>query len=100
VTQPIGVVLPKPPTPLADRFVGHRDAAFEQELFHVAVAQGEAIGEPDPVADDCARQAVVLVAFAGGGRGHLWLPILECEGSGRCHHQGNDVMGQEAGATS
>jgi hypothetical protein len=46
-TQPIGVVLPKFPTPFADRFVGHDDAAFEQEFLHVAVAQGEAIVEPD-----------------------------------------------------
>jgi hypothetical protein len=33
--------------------------------------------EPDPVADDFAGKAVVLIAFAGGGRGHVWLPILE-----------------------
>jgi hypothetical protein len=99
-SQPIGAVLPKLPTPLADGFVGHRDAAFEQEFFHVAVAQGEAIVEPDPVADDFAREAVVLVSFAGGGRGHVWLPILEFEWSGRSHHQSNYVMGQEAGSTS
>src|SRR5262249_20538682 len=98
--EPIGVVLPKLPTPPADRFVGHRDAAFEQDLFHVAVAQGEAVVEPDPVADDFARKAVVLVSFAGGGRDHVWLPILEFEWSGRSHHQGNYVMGQEAGSAS
>jgi hypothetical protein len=99
-SQPIGVVLPKLPAPLADRFMGHSHAAFEQELFHVAVAQGEAIGEPDPMADDFARKAVVLVSFAGGGRGHVWLPILEFEWSGRSHHQSNYVMGQEADSTS
>jgi hypothetical protein len=38
LSQPIGVVLPKLATPLANGFVGHRDAAFEQELFHIAVA--------------------------------------------------------------
>jgi len=70
-SQPIRVVLPKLPTPFADRFVGYRDAAFEQELFHVAVAESEAIVEPDPVADDFARKAVVLVAFAGSRRGHV-----------------------------
>src|SRR5215470_17957213 len=70
-SQPIRVVLPKLPTPFADRFVGYRDAAFEQELFHVAVAESEAIVEPDPVADDLARKAVVLVAFAGSRRGHV-----------------------------
>jgi hypothetical protein len=99
-SQPIGVILPKLQTPFADSFVGHRDAAFEQELFHVAVAQGEAIVEPDPVADDFARKAVVLVAFARGGKGYVWLPILEFEWSGRNHHQVNYVMGQEAGSTS
>src|SRR5262245_32257279 len=98
--QPIGVVLPTRPTPLPERFVGHCDAAFEQEFFHITVAQGEAIIEPDSVADDFARKAVVLVAFAGGGRGHVWLPLLEFEWSGRSHHQGNYVVGQEAGATS
>ncbi len=99
-SQPIGAVLPKLPTPLADRFVGHRDAAFEQEFFHITVAQGEAIIEPDPVTDDFARKAVVLVAFAGAERGHVGLPILEFAWSGRRHHQGNYVMGQEAGSTS
>src|SRR5215831_10705526 len=99
-SQPIGVVLPKLPTPLTDRFMGHSNAAFEQELFHIAVAQGEAIIEPDPMADDFARKAVVLVAFADGGRGHVGLPILEFEWSGRDHHQGNYVMGQEVGSTS
>jgi hypothetical protein len=98
--QPIGVVLPHLPPPWADRFVGHREAAFEPECFHVAVAQGEARGEPDPVADDFAGKAVVLVAFTGGGRGHGGLPSLEFEWAGRNHHQGNDVMGQEAGSTS
>jgi hypothetical protein len=51
-SQPMSIVLPTLATPLADGFVGHHDAACEQELFHVAVAQGEARGEPDPVADD------------------------------------------------
>jgi len=74
--QPIGVVLSKLPTPLADGFVGHHDAALEQELFYVAVAQGEAIGEPDPVADDFARTAVVLVTFGVCGWSHAWMPIL------------------------
>src|SRR5262245_43834431 len=99
-SQPIGVVLPKLPTPFADGFVGHRDATFEQELFHVAVAQGESLVEPDSVADDFARKAVVLVTRGVSGWGHVWLPILEFEWSGRSHHQGNYVMGQVAGSTS
>ena len=69
-SQPMGVVLPKLPTPLADGFVGHRDAAFEQEFFHVAVAESEAIGEPDPMADDFAGEAVVFVTLGVCGWGH------------------------------
>ena len=74
-TQPIGVVLPKLPTPLTDGLMGHGDATLEQEFLHVAVAEGEPIVEPDPMADDLPRKAVVLVAFGVGRRGHAWLPI-------------------------
>jgi len=56
--------------------MGHRDAAFEQELFHVAVAESEAIVEPDPMADDFAGKAVVFVTLGVCGWGHAWLPIL------------------------
>jgi hypothetical protein len=66
-TQPIGVVLPKLPTPLADGFVGHGDAAFEQEFLHITVAQGEAIVEPDPVANDFSGKPVVFVTLGVGG---------------------------------
>jgi hypothetical protein len=64
--QPIGVVLAKLPTPLADRFVGHVNAAFEQEFWHIAVAQGEAIGEPDTVADDFTGKAIVFIVLGVG----------------------------------
>jgi hypothetical protein len=100
VAQLIRVLLAELPTPLPASCVGHRDATFAQECLDVAVAQGAAIGEPDPVADDCAGKAVVLVSFAGGGRVHVWLPILAFQWSGRSHYQGNYVMGQEAGSTS
>src|SRR5262249_58673738 len=75
-SQPMGVVLPTLAPPWADGCVGHQDAACAQELFHVAGAQGEARGEPDPVTDDCARTAVVLVTFGVCGWRHAWLPIL------------------------
>ena len=65
VLQRIGVVLPKLPTPLADGLVGHRDTALEQDLLHVAVTQVKAIVEPDAVADDLGREAVMLVAIGG-----------------------------------
>jgi len=41
--QPIRIILPKLETPLADGLVRHGDAAFEQELLYIAVAQREAI---------------------------------------------------------
>jgi hypothetical protein len=47
VLQLIGVVLPKLQTPLADGLVRHSDAALKQELLYVAVAQREAIIQPD-----------------------------------------------------
>src|SRR5215470_523138 len=71
-TQPIGVILPKLPAPLADGFVGHCDAAFEQEFLHVAIAQGEAIGEPDAMTDNFTGKAVVLVTLGVGRRGYVW----------------------------
>jgi hypothetical protein len=88
VAQLIRILLAKLPTPFPDRFVGHRDATFEQQFFHIAVAQGEAIGEPDPVADDFSRKAVILVTLGVGRRGHAWLPILGFMCSVRAHRWG------------
>lgn len=73
--QPIGVILPELATPLTDGFIGDGDAALEQHLLHVAVAQGESIVEPDAVADDLPWKAVMFVALSGGGRDHVWQPI-------------------------
>src|SRR5262249_49769387 len=50
--QLIRVVLPKFQTPLTDGFMADVDAAFEQQLLYIAVAQGKAVVEPDPMADD------------------------------------------------
>jgi hypothetical protein len=69
-TQAIGILLPKLSTPLTDSFMGYNDATLEQEFLHVAVAQGEAIVEPNPVANDFVGKAVVLVARRVGQRGH------------------------------
>ena len=66
VPQLVSVVLPKLQTPLADGLVGHADAALEQKLLHVAVAQREAIIEPDAMADDLAGEAV----------GYCWPTLL------------------------
>jgi len=85
--QPIGVVLSKFLTPLADGFVGHGDAAFEQEFLHVAGAQGEALVEPDSMTDDFTGKAVILVACGVCGWGHAWLPILGVDWLWRGHYQ-------------
>lgn len=68
---PIGILLPTLETPLTDGFLGALDAAFAQEFLHVAVAQREAIREPDTRADDRAGDAVVLVAFRVSRRSHV-----------------------------
>jgi len=39
-------------------------------LFRIAVTQGKAIVEPDPMADDLAGKAVVRVVFGVSGRCH------------------------------
>jgi hypothetical protein len=99
--EPIGIVLPKLQTPLTDSFIGHVDAAFEQELLHVAVAQLKAIVEPDPVTDDFAGKAVIFVALGVGGRGHAWLPLCACglmDHGGR--QRGDYVMGSGGRSTS
>ena len=100
MTQLIGIVLPELATPLADGFIGDVDAAFEQELLHVAVAQGETIVEPDAVADDLAGKAVIFVTLGVSGRSHAWLPILEFAWSVRGHHHGHYVMGWERRSTT
>ena len=43
-SQPIAIVLPKLPTPLTDGFMGHRDAALEQQFFWHC--QDRATGRP------------------------------------------------------
>jgi hypothetical protein len=42
-------ILPELVAPLADRFVGHGDPTFHEAFLHVAVAQGEAVVQPDPM---------------------------------------------------
>ncbi len=51
----------KLPRPLAYRFVADDDAAFGQQLFHVAVAEVKAEIEPDGVADDLGGKAEAFV---------------------------------------
>jgi hypothetical protein len=51
--------------------MGHVDATLEQDLFYVAVAQREAIIEPDAMADDLPGETMVLVAFGVSGWRHV-----------------------------
>src|SRR5215471_10534033 len=98
--QLIRVILPKLATPLADRFVGHVDAAFEQQLLYIAVAQREAIVEPDPMADDLAGETVVFVACGVRGWRHVWLPIRVLAWFVRMHHRSEYLTGQAVGSTT
>jgi hypothetical protein len=70
-SQPIGVVLPKLPTPLADGLMGHHNPTGEHHLFYVAVTQAEAIIQPDAMTDDLARKAVIFVACGISGWRHV-----------------------------
>jgi hypothetical protein len=65
----ISILLPKLATPLPDGFIRHDHPADEQEFFHVTVAQTEAVIQPDAMADDLSREAVILVS-AGRERAH------------------------------
>jgi hypothetical protein len=57
----IGILLAELVAPLPNRFVSHRDATGEEELFHVAIAEAKPEIEPDCVADDLGREAMILV---------------------------------------
>jgi hypothetical protein len=62
MTELIGICLAKLAAPLPDGFVRHDHPADEQEFFHVAVAETEAEVQPDAMADDLSREAVILVS--------------------------------------
>src|SRR5262245_8111608 len=98
--QLIRVVLPKLQTPLADGLMGDVDAALEQEFLHVAVAQREAIIQPDAMANDLPGEAVVLVALGVSGWRHIWLPIGVCAWFVWVHHWSEYLTGQEARSTT
>src|SRR5215831_20594398 len=51
--------------PAPHRFIGDLDPAFGKQVLDVAVAQGEAEGQPDRVLDDLGREAMTAVAGQG-----------------------------------
>jgi hypothetical protein len=63
-TELIGVLLTELATPLANRLIRHGHATFTQELFHIPDAQTESEVQPDGVADNLHRKAVILI-FGG-----------------------------------
>jgi hypothetical protein len=77
------MVLPECAAPLTDRFMRHDNTTGQQHVFDIAVAEGEAEGEPDGMADALRGKAVVLVALGGGGRAHASCPLSPWSG-GSC----------------
>jgi hypothetical protein len=65
VTELIGILLPTRAASLPDRFVAHRDAAGEQPRLNIVIPEAAPEREPDLVADNLGREAVVLVAVDG-----------------------------------
>jgi hypothetical protein len=47
-----------------DGFIGHNDSPGEQQLFDIAIGEGEAEVQPDAMADDPNWEAVVLVPMS------------------------------------
>jgi hypothetical protein len=67
-TQLVRVGLTKLATPFADRFIRHDDATGKQQLFDIPVVEAEPAVEPDAMADDLGREAVVFGPPAATGR--------------------------------
>jgi hypothetical protein len=65
VPELIGIRLAERASPPPNRLIRHDDASGEQELFHVVVAQANAGGEPDRIADGLCGKAVVLITVDG-----------------------------------
>jgi hypothetical protein len=63
----IGIRLAKLAAPLTDGLIGQGNATFTQQLFHIPEAQTESKVQPDRVADNLHRKAVILI-FGGGRR--------------------------------
>ena len=62
VSEPLGVREAEGLAPVPNGFVRDGGAAMREEVFDVAEAQGEAVVEPDGVADDGGRKSVPRIA--------------------------------------
>jgi hypothetical protein len=63
--QLVGVVLATCAAPLADGRICEDDPARCQQLFHVAIPEGDSIPEPDRVTDTLCWEAVALIPGRG-----------------------------------
>ena len=61
-SQRARVLRTKGPTPLSNRFVGHRDSTLREQILGIAEAQAEPMIKPHGVADDFRRKSVSGVA--------------------------------------
>jgi hypothetical protein len=61
----MGIRLTDLTAPLPKRFEGHCDAACTQQLLNISVAEAKAEIQPDAVADELGREAVMLGAISG-----------------------------------
>jgi hypothetical protein len=61
VSELIAVLLAKFPAPLADSLIRHDDASCKEQLFDVSIAEAKTEIQPDAVADDLRREAIVLI---------------------------------------
>jgi hypothetical protein len=66
----IGIQLSELAAPLADGFVGDDDPTAKEEIFHITVAQADAITQPDAMADDLGRKPMICVRVGGCGGIH------------------------------
>jgi len=56
-----GIVGPKLSTPLANGFIGDRDATFGKQLFDFTEAQAKTMVQPDGMANNFGGESVTLV---------------------------------------
>jgi hypothetical protein len=57
-------------------FLGHEDAPDEAQLFHVPLAEAEAVVQPHLMAADLGGKTMRFVTLGDGWRSHAFLPSL------------------------
>jgi hypothetical protein len=62
----VSILLPKLLAPLADRFVRHKCTMRDQRFREVAVAEAELVIQPETMANDLDREAMILSSVSWG----------------------------------